>query len=1164
MRFLAEGPSIPDELIELRARGKVVFFCGAGVSMDAGQPSFFQLTRQVMDKVYTSQSSQVGQLTKDAFSENNPELTRPLDQIFGLLQRDYLADKIEREVVSLLYDRRNGDPSHHRTILGLSSDPEDVPLVVTTNFDLLFERANPGIKTWCGPDLPDLTKSASPTGVVYLHGRMPGNGRTTPGERSLILSSADFGRAYLADGWATRFMRQLLEERTVVLLGYSAGDPPVRYLLEGLHASQTGRLNAIYAFDKGSTEEVDAKWSQLGVKGIAFGNFEDLWQSLDTWAVRAQSSETWRDSFMNLARQSPRLLKPHERGQVFGFARTLEGATAFANSEFPPPAEWLCVFDRHCRFASPETNYQKPSAPPLDPLDLYGLDFDPERDVETEDDEPPPKRLDAFESLPTDDLEHIGGLTNVPQSSHLLPQRLRYLAAWFEKVADQLPALWWAARQSGIHPFLCDVVKLRLSLPNAFPNDVGEAWLLILESSDRTYSLDKHMRWYEFSCILAIQGWTEGVYRLLERTLAPQIVVSSQSFQVLQSLIGETETVSQLKPKDVISFDIKPGSQSNADFQIPDKQVARYLAALRNSFLKAIELAADPNIALTSFNLPAVEADDKHGERYYDEGGFGSNFLIAANLLVRLAEIDPHCARDEVAKWPAREPLIFDKLRLVAVTHQSLLDPHDIVAQLDKLSIESFWCQALERELLHCLRSRLPQLGPVDRANLETKIMAGPQDITREPDHLRRDAGIRLAWLQLQNLSLSAEAERFIADCRTMNEWKEEWVRGADVDLGLRSGSLERQTDPGDLLMASFADIPALLSANSGRSWGDFIYRIPFVGLVEKKPAKALGYLIQQMQNGKEFANQWEDILRQWPTTSTARASWLLAQFAIRLSDTVFDELRFALTDWLKANLGKVDTYRKGSWFVVWDAMLSRLFTLSDKLMKSAAGEVKLGGKRISESRKSYFHASTSPVGKLAVLLLNRLDADVTQRNKGIPNIYRERVVRSLTAPASGKNDVATVLGQRFHRLSWLDRRWTRDVIAPLFALDHPLSEAMWHGHVSQEYIFDRTNFRTLRPLFCGVFDKGEWMRDKNFQTAMTKMAVFYGFMGLNNTSYLNANDLREILRKVPHKTRAKALHEVERISLPKRNGEVLGVNSSRTCGRKRPCSRPKQLRKLS
>ena len=51
MRFLPSGPSIPDELLEARDNGNVVFFCGAGVSQPAGLPGFVELAQQLIDKL---------------------------------------------------------------------------------------------------------------------------------------------------------------------------------------------------------------------------------------------------------------------------------------------------------------------------------------------------------------------------------------------------------------------------------------------------------------------------------------------------------------------------------------------------------------------------------------------------------------------------------------------------------------------------------------------------------------------------------------------------------------------------------------------------------------------------------------------------------------------------------------------------------------------------------------------------------------------------------------------------------------------------------------------------------------------------------------------------------------------------------------------------------
>ena len=43
MKFVKNGPDIPEELIDAHQRGEVVFFCGAGISMNNGYPSFLKL-----------------------------------------------------------------------------------------------------------------------------------------------------------------------------------------------------------------------------------------------------------------------------------------------------------------------------------------------------------------------------------------------------------------------------------------------------------------------------------------------------------------------------------------------------------------------------------------------------------------------------------------------------------------------------------------------------------------------------------------------------------------------------------------------------------------------------------------------------------------------------------------------------------------------------------------------------------------------------------------------------------------------------------------------------------------------------------------------------------------------------------------------------------------
>ncbi|RKE25904.1 hypothetical protein B0G76_7476 [Paraburkholderia sp. BL23I1N1] len=53
MQFVANGPDIPDELLQAHEEGSVVFFCGAGISYPAGLPGFGGLVQKIYSRTGT-------------------------------------------------------------------------------------------------------------------------------------------------------------------------------------------------------------------------------------------------------------------------------------------------------------------------------------------------------------------------------------------------------------------------------------------------------------------------------------------------------------------------------------------------------------------------------------------------------------------------------------------------------------------------------------------------------------------------------------------------------------------------------------------------------------------------------------------------------------------------------------------------------------------------------------------------------------------------------------------------------------------------------------------------------------------------------------------------------------------------------------------------------
>jgi len=191
------------------------------------------------------------------------------DRIFGLLEREFDLKDIEGAVGGALKPQLDASLDAHRILLALSKGPSGKPRLVTTNFDLLFEAADPSSRWWTPSQLPDFRRHTDFEGIVHLHGMLDPDYREAMGGR-LVLSSTEFGRAYLAESWATEFIRAAIERYRIVFVGYTADDPPVQYLLEALNRGNPAGRQELYAFQGGNASEAAALWRQKGVSAIAY------------------------------------------------------------------------------------------------------------------------------------------------------------------------------------------------------------------------------------------------------------------------------------------------------------------------------------------------------------------------------------------------------------------------------------------------------------------------------------------------------------------------------------------------------------------------------------------------------------------------------------------------------------------------------------------------------------------------------------------------------------------------------------------------------------------------------------------------------------------------------------------------------------------------------
>ena len=1120
MRFTAEGPSIPNELLDLRSNGEVVFFCGAGVSKPAGLPGFFDLTKKLMTDLGVADDAPTGKLMAPSFAADDPSLAPPLDQVFSSLQRDYTDQHIHGAVTKLLQTPLRASSKFHETILKLSRNAADEPFVVTTNFDRLFERAKKKIPYWSYPSLPNLHTDALHTGVVYLHGRLSksSDNRRNP----LLLSSRDLGRAYLADGWATTFVRQLMERKVIVFLGYSAGDPPIRYLLEGLSDSSSLRPRPIFAFDRGTEDEVKARWEPLGVEGIAFPTFEGLWETLEVWSTQAASNDAWVQNVIALSQQQPEDLQPFQRGQVAALVSTVAGATKFANAEPPPPAEWLCVFDRHRRYAAAEKISWDRDAETFDPLESYGLDDDPPR--------PPENQwrsqnvgVDLLETLPTE-LDGLGfgrlaGLTDPRQGPSA---RLSALSHWFERVSHAPAAIWWAARQNDLHPSLQWAVSRRLSGHGGeYEQNVRAVWtkLLELDRSDQPFSIG----WYNFVAQVQRDGWSPSTLRAFERQVRPGLGLSDL-YRFPRPPTGALD-------ESMLAFKVVVPERHDPLPEVPDQNIAAVLAILRQSLVLAAGLMAETAYSNAAFfKLPAIEPDFRPGERIVMQRDTVGNFLWVVSLFRRLATVDDVAARREFRTWPD-DSYFFSKLRIFVWSLEGLFSPTHIFEGLLTLTDEDFSNHYYQRELLHLLRGLAGRLTAKQRLKIEIRIRKGRRRYRREKALDFRSSklhliGTRLGWLQRHGWPLGEVSVSKLREFRATEDWQERWELNADNDLDGRSGWVRRETDPGDLIESTLGSLAENAIHGSTREFDSFVQNVPFAGLVERRPARALAALAYQARRHEYPEALWQELLSSWPANTPARLLLLCALRIVRLPATVAFQLRHSTTSWLEKHLPTIWKVHPAIALIIWDDAFSSLVAGGPEATESGIGETTVGGVVQKESRKTIDYAINAPVGHLVDCLFDMLPRKKRWiKGEGLPTSFTNRLLKTLTAPGEGRDHAAALIGRQLSWLHHCDPSGIGEELVRIAQPGEPLSEALWSGIISTGSLPQSPElFARLKGAFLSLFSAEDFVGSSSIHRTMGELLTVGAYWFRKNDAYVSPDEARTALQKTSSTTRQSAL----------------------------------------
>ena len=670
------------------------------------------------------------------------------DEALGILETPDLGGydpKNVRERVHHYLSRRAKDLSNHETLVRLADLDKEEGRVITTNFDTLFERAyrklkrierfDRGLTVRVAPALPP-AKPETFNGLVYLHGRLG----SSPEDRELVLTTGDFGMAYMLEGWALRFVVELARHFHVVFIGYSLEDPTMRYLVRALAVARDGnpqQFKEAFAFtaydggaDSGAREKAETEWSISGITPLPFdkaGNYGELWTNLRAWADdHRQGISGRRQKVARLGQHPPVVGEGDSTARELAWAlKDPKVATYFANlkGNRRPKSGWI---------------------PHLQKQGLFGL---------------PTSR--------NDDGTEIGAslVAGVLNDSVGLHPATYQLGRWICSCLDSQDAIDWILGQGAVlHVALRNLVQheLRRKAGTDFPSSARKLWQVLADHGYAHMLSEKNVRdEYDYLARVRLASSVPFTTLAFLNRVRPIPV-----FKIALDYFRGEGSPNPERPRDW--YDIKMelvGIEADHEIVSLRERAEDWPNALA---MMAEDVTTRLNEAMEWFSEFGMASEDMDRTRleYRSIGPHEESVLAPTwTQLIGLAR-DSHdalCARGEkaaaarlVGRWRSLKYPIFRRLALHAATEPSDADVEGGVEVLLDDAKPALWDLYAVRETSRFLNKRGVDIesGQLDR--LIEAILGGP------PRQMYRDDLSEEEWEKIRNRQILSRLHNLI------------------------------------------------------------------------------------------------------------------------------------------------------------------------------------------------------------------------------------------------------------------------------------------------------------------------------------------------------------------------------------------------------------------
>lgn len=1060
MQFINRGPDIPEALLQAQEEGRVVFFCGAGISYPAGLPGF----KGLVEEIYRLSSTVLSDIEREAFDRGR------FDATLGLLERRMPGQRLAvRSALAKALKpqlRRKGAVDTQVAMLRLARNREGTLRLVTTNFDRLFhsaaKRSGEIFDAYVAPMLP-IPKNSRWDGLVYLHGLLPEKADNIALNR-LVVSSGDFGLAYLTERWAARFLSELFQNYVVCFVGYSIDDPVLRYMMDALAADRMlgeviPQAWALCDCAPGQERRKTIEWEAKGVTPILYhvlpGSHDShsaLHQTLHAWA------NTYRDGVMGkerivvshaLARPSTSTPQDDFVGRMLWALSDKSGLPAklFADFNPVPSLDWLLEAFVCERFN--HNDLARFNVPPHDEVDekmRFSLVLRPA----------PYERASPMllASRATTDCRWDDVMFQLARwlTRHLDDPRL---ILWVTQYGGQLHNRFQCLIERNLNHFatlerdgkIAEIDNIRSQAPNAIPGpDMRILWRLLL--SGRVKSLCHNVDLYRWKDRLKRDGMTTTLRLELRELLAPKVVLRPPfRWNEEEENAAEPKRLRQYVDWDLM---LTADHVHSALRDLADENWTLALPLLLEDFQQLLRDALDLLRELG-------EANDHSDRSHWDMASITPHWQNRGfRDWVRLIELlrdawqalhisDSVRATRFAQTWFELPYPTFKRLALFAASQDDCITPEKWVYWLLSDGARWLWSTDTRREVLRLLVLKGRLLAGDTQALLESAIVAGPpREMYRDDleqadweDLVARSVWLYLAKLNASGLTLGTSATTHLADLINDHPQWQIAANERDEFSHWMSGTGDPDCEENrnvDVAPRKRRELVQWLK-KPYRGHQPF-YEDTWRDVCHNRFFHCLYALWDLAQDGAWPAERWREALQVWSREDMVSRSWQYAAPLVQIMPvTVFQEIIYSVTWWIETASKSIKQHKE-----ILLNLCRRVFALQFGSVTEIAHNGKLIDQPVTE-------AINHPIGHVTQALINLWLGGKPNDDDQLPADIKLFFTEICNVQIDIFRHGRVLLGSRLITLFRVDRTWTEQYLLPLLNWDNP-SEAklIWGG----------------------------------------------------------------------------------------------------------------------